>query len=230
MSKYLFVLLLAVPYLTLRAAVWPTNRIAIYLLADGADRQAIVEGRKNLYGVKLKPEPVLSDEDFLSYDFESHTFKVTAEAARRLCRVLKGREDPDAILSNQLMYRLDWPDTAFVLQAMGDRIYAGVFSSFHSSVTYEMPTIKSVDAYIGMEGTNNITFTIAEGLVVPTCRELLSQPVVSTNLIHAPMPIPQGGGAFLHESAQDIRDDKRIVTAFKSLLQEKTIEVKGGGN
>jgi hypothetical protein len=70
--------------------------------------------------IPLETEPILTQDDIVRYDAETHTFDLTLEAAERL-------------------EALQWPlrGPAFVLTVGADRIYAGAFWTPLSSLSFD---------------------------------------------------------------------------------------------
>lgn len=138
-----------------------TNLLSFHLLADTAGWKSIIGSTGRLANVKLVPEPVLSDHDFVSYDTTNHIFVVTAEAAKRVSRKMMKRDTPSVTTRGEKVYHLDGPDTPFVLVVSGERTCFGVFSSPISSIAYSDPTIWGEHLVIPAESTNNFSFMIS---------------------------------------------------------------------
>jgi len=155
----------------------PTNTLAIYLLAG--------ERKPNLQDNKLEPKPVLADEDFLFYNTQSQQFAITAQAARRLCRKL---QEKSGFYEPRLF---TWSDTPFVLEALGERVYVGMFSTDTSSAQYaEIPVIKHESGVIG----NPIDY-------------------VKFDIGFQTAPFPS-----ISKHSSDPRNDKRVVEAVRRLF------------
>ena len=92
---------------------------------------------------RLQPTPIISDQEFWSYDVTNHAFTVTAKVANRLPR----------------------EDTAFVLVAGGERIYVGFFRPTISSFMGSQPTISV--SHLRIYSQTNETFEIQKGIVPP---------------------------------------------------------------
>jgi hypothetical protein len=183
--------------LALNGAEASTNRLAIYLVAEAVTQKQLDDGTVEPEGVKLMPQPVLSDADFVSYNSTNHSFGITPEAANRLAHSLKpGRYGP--IVTEQdaldcLWAKLD--PKAFVLVASGQRIYVGVFRSFFSQaeVFYRgYPLIWSRNPWVVEKLPRRVTFDIV------SAEDIL------------PLPGKQ-------RTERDVRDDPRILGALKEL-------------
>jgi hypothetical protein len=133
----------------------PTNTLAIYLVVG--KRTPILEDNK------LEPKPVLADDDFVAYNTNTQRFAIKAEAAKRLCRRVKemnGFIEPRVRGDGHPSYGFDWPDTPFVLQALGERVYVGEFSCDASSFHWDVPVITSVKFFLDSDSTNDVQFRI----------------------------------------------------------------------
>ena len=143
MKRSLILLILSVPGLA-GAAEAKTNRLAIYLAVEGPPREALLNGTARPGGLRLDPEPLLSDADFVAYDKTNHTFDVTPKTAERLVRRLLGPKGRTALAPREVeMYLFAGFDyRPFVLTASGKPIYVGAFSSNASSSFFPLvPTI-----------------------------------------------------------------------------------------
>lgn len=65
-----------------------TNRLSFHLLAQEVPGEALHFGTAKAAAMKLVPQPVLCDPDFLAFDVTNHLFVTSAETARRLTRNL----------------------------------------------------------------------------------------------------------------------------------------------
>lgn len=173
-----------------------TNTLAIYLLADA--RKPALEDNK------LEPKPVLADDDFVAYNTNTQRFAIKAEAAKRLCRSVKEKNgfiEPRVRGDGHPSYGFDWPDTPFVLQALGERVYEGIFSSdFSSQMFFAIPVAKTRHVSIAADSTNDVVFEI--GFDAPVIRNAVS-----------------GQLDFNYKSVPDPRNDKRIIAAVEKLFQ-----------
>src|SRR6266436_158731 len=102
-----------------RRAEAATNLLAIHLMAEKADREAVLAGTRRVEDVELVPDPLLSDHDFISYDRTNHIFAVTAEAAKRLSMSMMRRDGPSLTTDGKKVYHFDGPDMPFVLFVSG---------------------------------------------------------------------------------------------------------------
>jgi hypothetical protein len=135
----------------------PTNTLAIYLIAGK---------RKPILGDnKLEPKPILADDDFAWFNTKNHQFAIKVEAAKRLGRRLNeglpGGGGPWRGANGVLLYDVEGRDTPFVLTALGERIYEGIFSSDYSSISYRsLPVAKTWQVHIAADFTNDVVFDI----------------------------------------------------------------------
>jgi hypothetical protein len=168
-----------------------TNVLSIHLL-DKALSKTLQEGIITPAKAKLIPPPIFWDEDFVVFNTTNHTFAISAEAAKRLARKLM--DNPTTLGSGEVVYDFWWPDTPFVLAALGQPIYVGQFSCVISSASYRSPTIYSQASFISTNCSSNVIFTI-------------EMPLPSTN-----QPALSGG-----RIGTDVRNDPRILAAVKKL-------------
>lgn len=145
----------------------PTEYLSIYLLANKADEQAALSGQADRTKITLEPQPILVDHDFTAYDTKTGEFFVKAEAAKGLCHELKEKMGKNKFTEPRmhgnlgLGYGFDYSDTPFVLKAMHERVYTGVFSTTLSSRTYGCPVVMPVDMFIPANSTNEEAFGFA---------------------------------------------------------------------
>ncbi len=159
--KYCYILLLFLACCG-RNVAKPTNYLSIYLLANKADVEAALSGQANLADISLEPEPILADHDFTSYDTKSGEFFLKAEAAKRLSHKLSPAVFPEPRVHGGLGLGYSFDSSApFVLEAMEQRIYVGVFSSTYSSRTYGCPVVMAVNHFIPASSTNDVGFGFA---------------------------------------------------------------------
>jgi hypothetical protein len=101
---------------------------------------------------KVVAQPILSGADFVSFDTNSHCFTLTARAVERL-----GMTTPHP---SEKLGMWDGHDMYFVLRALGEPIYVGVFYSRYASIMHvNMPVIHPLDGPWVKPGTN-VTFEI----------------------------------------------------------------------
>jgi hypothetical protein len=98
------------------------NSLAIYLLASPVDARTLARSPRLWKELALSNDPVISQEDIISYDFSSHAMRLRIEAIKRL---------PRPSVSG----------TPFVVVVNGDRIYQGAFYTNVSSISYSQPVI-----------------------------------------------------------------------------------------
>jgi len=155
-----------------------SNTLAIYLLVG--------EQKSKLEDNVLESRPVLADGDFVSFNLNSQKFVIKAEAAKRLCRKLQEKG------SVSVPEWFEWSATPFVLEALGDRIYLGMFSSYTSSVGYfGKPVVRSSTVFNPLTSTNDVEFDIGFNGYAAHMRPVL-----------------------------DPRNDKRIVGAVEKLFKK----------
>ena len=201
-----------------------TNILAIYLAAD---RDVALTNHADLTSLKLEPTPALSDRDFVVFNTNSHCITITAEAAKRLNLRVKREKNSGG------GYVFDWPDTLFVMEAFGDRVYCGIFSidlpsvisSANSSLTYfEDPVVKPMLRFIGANDTNNVTFCIGTPLNVYDFRREFDRAIweIETKQFR------ETNAGSVNRKAQnaphwapDARNDPRIIAAVQKLFSDR---------
>jgi hypothetical protein len=185
-----------------------SNKLAIYLLAD--------KPGPKLDELKLESTPILADNDFVSYNTNTHEFSIKADSAKRLCHQLKGKmgiHEPQVRGSGVLVYGCDWGDTPFVLEASGERVYEGVFSTTMSSMSYiATPVLKTWKTFIDADATNDVAFS----------SEFAS---IDTSAIEGLVRQHPGVKSFGWEPLPDPRDDKRIAAAVEKLFGHRSRNV-----
>jgi len=200
-----------------------TNVLSIYMLA-GTWRTNLRVDAVRLSDVELERQPALADHDFVAFNTNSHSFAVTAAAARRLAREFKGgtgkvRGD------GKPEYSFDAPDAPFLLMAMGERIYLGVLKSVYSSMGYSVPVLMPEAISVGADETNDVWFLVLEGgphappplpagsevIRGPGRRALLVMPDGTTNSLKS-LPLT---------NSMDIRNDNRIIGAVRKLFGDQ---------
>ena len=109
---------------------------------------ALLSGNVNAETVKLSPQPVIADADFVAYDRTDYTLQITLKAAKKLVKKLKGLRR-GATLSRSEVLDFFWdgmPDTPFVLTAFGRPVYVGVFTTTVSSGGFRLvPRVLCID-------------------------------------------------------------------------------------
>ena len=145
----------------LHAADTLTNCLSLHLVSGHISRQSLIDGSASVKNCKLRPEPLLADRDFVSYDRINHGFTITAEAGRRLSTRLTGKSKPTIRKDRESVFLLDVTDVPCVLVAKGKPIYLAVFSSFTSSTIYSVPVIYFQTASISEKNTNNLNLLIS---------------------------------------------------------------------
>jgi hypothetical protein len=94
-----------------------------------------------------------SAQERTTLQLKTQRFVIKAKAAKRLCCKLQEK------LAVSLPERFDWADTPFVLEALGDRIYLGMFSTHTSSVGYfGKPVVRSLTVFNPLTSTNDVEF------------------------------------------------------------------------
>lgn len=174
----------------LNATEMLTNQLSLHLVDPSISRSALLAGQIKFKAVKLVPQPVLSDVDFISYEKTSHVFAVSVDTAKRMAERLGSAST--TIISGEPFYGFSWQDTPFVLVAAGEPIYLGVFSCVTSSGDYPLPRIYPQKNLVSSYSTNNVTFVI-------TLRRGES---------------PRGGAV---NDYPDMRSDPRILASLKKL-------------
>jgi hypothetical protein len=138
--------------------VWQ-NRPVCSALSGATEYIRVDAGELN--DVELQRQPAFANHDFVAFDTNSHSFTVTAEAARRLAREFNGGKQK-VRADGKLEYFFDAPDAPFLLMAMGERIYLGALKSVLSSWGYSVPVIEPEATSIGVDETNDVRFLIME--------------------------------------------------------------------
>jgi hypothetical protein len=98
------------------------STFAIYLIAEPVDARTLAHNPRLWKELALSSDPVISQEDIISYDFSSHEMRLRTEAIKRL---------PKPSVTG----------TPFVVVVNGERIYQGAFYSSVSSISYSQPVI-----------------------------------------------------------------------------------------
>lgn len=217
--KYYSTLLALLICSVLHGAEALTNKISIHLLADKSawDRTA------KPYSLKAIAQPILSDIDFVAFDTTTHTFTITAEAAKRL--VMKfAQGDPSFKSSGETFYAWDGGDTPFLLMTSGEPIYVGVFKSPFSAVYYYwgVPTVLPSDG-ISVRAFTNATFRIDLGHFRQAQR---------TNGFLHPQALRFPGEQSLEDywRRTDVRNDSRIVPAVQTIRTETNLTSRAAGS
>lgn len=171
-----------------------TNALVSSLSSSILSFYLVTTVRTNLADIVLAPKPLLADDDFVAYNTNTHEFSITAEAATRLHRELRGLNIP------------------FVVVASGQRIYQGEFQNvLSSSMTAGCPRI---DFFDRIYQTN---FTINPAIffpAIPPGADLIRGD--SSNVL---VRMPDGTTNVIHESPrQDVRNDRRILKAVERLF------------
>ena len=109
--------------LVLLSACHPISKtaFAIYLL-DNEDLSGVDILGKDIAGLTPQDDPLISEQDILSYDPTSHTIELTSAAYQRVQAIFP------------LPVRVD--GIPFVVYAAGEPIYAGAFWTPLSSLSY----------------------------------------------------------------------------------------------
>jgi len=111
--------------------------LALYLVYGNVPTESLMNGTASPDGLKLAPQPILSDPDFVGWDVTNHTFVVTPTAGIRVGLECHHRTQP------------------FVLMAEGVPIYLGAFWTYVSSTSCQVPVIIAdlavMDCFMGMD-------------------------------------------------------------------------------
>jgi hypothetical protein len=186
--------------LVARAAEPSTNLVSIYLV-DRPNAQPWPKlDTAHLKDLNLVAPPILADSDFVAFDSTNHSFVVTGEAAKRLARRIwelgkkdaPGWGDAPTILRGGY-YELIPAPAPFVIEAFGERIYAGAFYTRFSSSGFEGPVIMAKEMFIKTNLPKKATFSFSIGLGYPGTSP----------------------------GTPDPRGDKRIVSAVRTLFGNK---------
>ena len=162
---------------------WPGRRLP-------SDRP---EAKTDPRGLKLEPQPILSNRDFVAYDTNQHIFAITVEAAQRMGGRWGEPRKPYVERSPATAY-LYAAGAPFVVVASGEPVYLGAFSTLYSSWVYGVPTIQPLVGGSLAEATNVVAFRISADCVGFTRG-------------------PDGKVVF----GPDVRSDGRILAALKRL-------------
>jgi len=119
--------------------------LALYLVSGNVPIESLMYATATPDGLKLAPQPILSDPDFVGWDLTNHTFVITPAAAIRVglkCHVAT---------------------RPFVLMAEGVPIYLGAFWTGASSTSCGVPVIMAdlavADCFTGVDknpGTSGV--------------------------------------------------------------------------
>ena len=180
-----------------------TNTLAIYLVADDVARNSITYGTATPAGLRLNPQPILSDADFVAWDVTNHTFVITPTAAKRVAGGCTGGP--------------------FVLMASGEPIYLGLFGTSVSSSSVAVPVILTdsivMDCFMGIDNVPHDVWRMIGRADPGVTDRLLAMTNATTNVtlrIDRGYPAPDGFGRGV-----DRRDDRRIAVAVDKLLGNK---------
>ena len=146
-----------------------TNLVSIYLVDRPNAKPWPRLDAASLKDLKLVAPPVLADSDFVTFDNSNHTFVITAEASKRLARLIwdLGKEDAPGwgdsptILCDGYSYELIPTAAPFVLEAVGERVYAGIFDTPTSSEVFSGPVIRAEEPFIKTNVPKNATFSFS---------------------------------------------------------------------
>ena len=213
-----------------------TNRLAIYLLATNVDQRLLIEGTVKAADLKLQPQPIISDSDFLSYDWSNHVFETSAKVGHRVEAALGKATYYDGESLGTYYIR----DTPFVMVAMGKPVYAGVIRcprGPYSAYAASLSSTSKIDYCVPMVGfngpsssdtnsTNPFTYSIGRGQFhippewtnfdgimitedhdVRTSKRILKARLTDSNCVTT----------VVIKDYQDVRNDKRILKALKKL-------------
>jgi hypothetical protein len=164
------------------AAEVRTNFVSIYLLESTEHRPWPSLEHTNLHNLKAASSPVLSDGDFVAFDTTNHTFTVTAKAAERLSRSIRG--EPPTILRKGY-YELVPHPTPFVLMVSGEPIYAGAFFTAFSSNGFDGPVIMADEVFIKRKVRPSARFSFSIQLGYPCSSRNTPDPRSDPRLVEA---------------------------------------------
>lgn len=149
----------------LPAAELSTNLLSFHLVDTPLHKWP--DNGRGEASLKVIRQPVLADSDFVEFDPTNHTFAITADAAKLLSKTIwdlarrhSPGMDPAPYISNDGFYALIPADALFVLEAAGEPVYVGAFSSMNSSMLFFGPIAMSDEEDISADLKTNITFRI----------------------------------------------------------------------
>ena len=174
MQTLLAILVLLIAFV-LHAAQASTNLLAIYLLDRPAAQPWPNLDAAHLKDLKPVSPPALADSDFVAFNLTNHTFVVTGAAAKRLSLQIWSLAKKDApgwggqvpIVYRTGDFALIPVPAPFVLEACGERIYAGAFYTGFSSSGFSGPVIMGEREFIKMKQPKGATFSFSIGLGYP---------------------------------------------------------------
>ena len=182
------------------------NLLSVYFLAEKWDF------RSNLKSLKLEAQPIISGADFAAFDTIRHTFTLRAEAVERL-----GMTPATFTSMGEKLASWDGQDRYFLLRALGEPIYVGVFySPYSSDLHLDEPVIGPIDGPWVRPGTN-ATFKIDLEPSWPRAAGAESSPppwiwLSSWEILEYELLRP------------DVRDDPRVIRAAEELFaHDKTV-------
>jgi hypothetical protein len=209
-ATFLLALLLAAPSFgqslssTNRSTV-PTNVLALYLVDGSAVERFLTNGTGE--GLKLVPQPILSDADFVDWDVTNHTFVITPAAAIRVGVECNNRTRP------------------FVMVAEGVPVYLGGFwthvSSDFCGVPVVIPDLAVADCFMGVDRVPAEIWRMMGRLDPRTLDRLMTLAKTSptTNVtLRIELGYFSSPGEDSYQEAEKRRADPRIATAVQKLF------------
>ena len=169
--------------LVARAGEPGTNLVSIYLVDRPNAHPWPKLDTAHMKDLNIVAPPVLADPDFVAFDSTNHTFVITAEAARRLARCIwqlgkkdaPGWGDSPAILPGGYTELI--PTLApFVIEAFGERVYAGAFYTSFSSHSFRGPVVLPEKGFISTNVAENANVSFSIQLGYPYTFEGTSDP------------------------------------------------------
>jgi hypothetical protein len=113
--------LLAAASVSIACRPVPSDRFAIYLLAEDSDAPSLAD--RDLGSLPLQDQPLLSSDDFISYRAETHEVQLQASTCQELQQALP--------------QNIGVRGVPFVVCVGSERIYAGAFWTPLSSLSFD---------------------------------------------------------------------------------------------
>lgn len=187
----------------------PTNLLSICLVTN----VSFVGSNSTVApaGVRLITPPILSDKDFVAWNVTNHTFVVTPQAAKRMAG----------------NFAIVCCESPFVVVCSGEPVYFGQFESMESSGACSQPVIMTDSILLNCFGG----FTKIPEEAWPLLRaqaagnsptNLTEQLLAMTNACtNVTLQIELGYPSENFFRGPDPRDDKRIISAVKTLFEKQ---------
>lgn len=203
----------------LHGAEASTNAIAIYLLDRPLAQPWPNLDQAHLKELKPVSPPVLTDDDFVSFDTRNQTFVVTGAAAKRLSLTIWSLASKDApgwgwqvpYVHKTGEFELIPVPAPFVLYAGGEPIYAGAFYTLWSSSGFSGPVIIADEMFIKTNVPAKAKFSFRIEFGYPAPPPAPPDPLRIDRPFELPFPGTLSGPT-------DPRADSRIAAAVQKMM------------